>query len=99
MTGNRGCSSAVELLPSKQDVAGSNPVARSGRSGPPLVSLPEPAFRPRRATNDAAVAQLVEHRLGKEEVRGSSPSSSSRTGPGPGENGSTHRPGPPPGSH
>jgi len=28
--------------PTKLDVAGSNPVARSGRSRPPLVSLPEP---------------------------------------------------------
>jgi hypothetical protein len=26
---SRGCNSAVEFLPSKQDVAGSNPVARS----------------------------------------------------------------------
>src|SRR4029453_1339218 len=35
------------------------------------------------AVSSAAVAQLVEHLLGKEEVMGSSPISSSRSWPGP----------------
>ena len=56
---------------------------------PSLVSLPEPTLgvfpgcgdvRPAGlAVSSAAVAQLVEHLLGKEEVMGSSPISSSRT--------------------
>ena len=75
---NRGCSSAVELLPSKQDVVGSNPIARSGRRGPPPVSHSVPVRGPA-ARHDAAVAQLVEHLLGKEEVMGSNPIGSSRT--------------------
>src|SRR5262245_13187505 len=78
-----GRSSAVELLPSKQDVVGSNPIAR----------FEIPIVRLRRRINSlvefctfrtvsepvsvwhgyglAAVAQLVEHLIGNEEVLGS----------------------------
>ena len=62
-TGNAsGCSSVVELQPSKLVVEGSNPFARS------ILT---------RCDARAAVAQSVEHFLGKEEVMGSIPISSS----------------------
>ena len=56
----------VELLPSKQDVAGSNPVSRSKTDR-------------KRCDAVAHVAQLVEHILGKDEVNGSIPFMGSRS--------------------
>jgi hypothetical protein len=64
-----GCSSVVELQPSKLVVAGSNPVARSIST----IETDRNGKKPVRA----AVAQSVEHFLGKEEVMGSIPISSS----------------------
>ncbi len=61
-----GCSSVVELLPSKQDVVGSNPIARS--PAPSGWSLP----------GRCCCSSVVEHFIGNEEVLGSSPSSSFR---------------------
>ena len=54
-----GVAQLVELQPSKLDVAGSNPVARSREE--------------KNRRHDALVAQAVEHLLGKEVVSGSSP--------------------------
>ncbi len=61
-TATSGCSSVVELQPSKLVVEGSNPFARSIKM---------------HRRERAAVAQSVEHFLGKEEVMGSIPISSS----------------------
>ena len=52
-----GCSSAVELLPSKQDVVGSNPIARSGRSSAGRRITVRAGFPALRLSTSAAVAQ------------------------------------------
>src|SRR5262245_5411478 len=77
-----GRSSVVELQPSKLVVVGSNPIARSTEVPPPSPPRGRGHFsRPKRdganAIQRAAVAQSVEHFLGKEEVTGSIPVSSS----------------------
>ena len=63
----------VELVPSKYEVAGSNPVYRSKGSGNPRVC-------DEHTPTNASIAQLVEQLICNQQVVGSSPTGGSHKG-------------------